>query len=197
VSRDGAHWAAYADHQAGRPVRPLFADVLELAGPAAGRTAVDLGCGAGIETAALLRAGWQTYAIDAAPGTAERLRRIAEGGPLTVRETDLAALDRLPAADLVYAGYALPYVAGAAFDRLWRLIRDCLRPGGWLAVNLFGDRDEWAGTPGETFLDEAAARRLVDGLELVRFAEEDADGPAYGGAKHWHVFDIIARSTAR
>jgi trans-aconitate methyltransferase len=193
VTRDGAHWAAYNDDQGGRPARPLLADALALAGAGVGRRALDLGCGAGIETAALLRAGWAAYAIDAAPGTCQRLHRIAAGGPLTVQVADLARLDRLPSAALVYAGYALPYLAPAAFHRLWRLIRGCLQPGGWLVVNLFGDRDEWAGTPGETFLSEPAARALLAGLDVHRFAVEDAVGPARGGPKHWHVFDIIAR----
>ncbi|MET3423866.1 hypothetical protein BJ973_003078 [Actinoplanes tereljensis] len=37
----------------------------------------------------------------------------------------------------------------------------------------------------------------MDGLELVRLDEEDAEGPAYCGTKHWHVFDVLARASAR
>ncbi|MEU4236971.1 methyltransferase domain-containing protein [Actinoplanes sp. NPDC026619] len=188
-TRDAAHWAGYNDAQAGRAVRELCADVIELAGPGAGRTAVDLGCGAGIEAAALLAAGWRVHAVDSAPGTIERVG-VHEG--LTVVEADLATLGGLPAAGLIYSGYSLQYLAPEGFERLWGMIRDSLRPGGWLAVDLLGDRDEWAGTPGETFLSEGAVRALVDGLDLVRLDEEDAEGPAYGGTKHWHVFHVVA-----
>ncbi|GAA0582752.1 hypothetical protein GCM10010172_79870 [Paractinoplanes ferrugineus] len=100
--------------------------------------------------------------------------------------------DRLPEAGLVHSGYSLQYLAPADFERVWRLIRECLAPGGWLAVDLLGDRDEWAGTPGETFVSERAVRTLVDGLELVRLDEEDGEGPAYGGTS-WHVFHVLAR----
>ena len=113
---------------------------------------------------------------------------------LSIEVRDLALPDGLPRADLVYSGYSLQYLAPGDFGPVWRQIRESIRPGGWLAVNLLGDRDEWAGTPGETFLGEPAVRRLVDGLEVVKFVEEDADGPAWSGTKHWHVFHVIARS---
>jgi trans-aconitate methyltransferase len=137
------------------------------------------------------------HAIDVAPGTPERVSRAAggdSGGRLTVEATDLRALRRLAPTDLVYAGYSLPYLPPSDFDRVWRLVAGSLRPGGWLAVNLFGERDSWAATADETFLSRDAARALFDGLEIVRFEEEDAEGPSYSGPKHWHVFDVIARS---
>lgn len=195
VARNGEHWAAYNDDRRDRAPRPLCAEVLSLAGDGGGRAALDVGCGAGVETAAMLDAGWRVCAMDSAPGTRERVLRTAGAGHggLTVDTTDLGEIDRLPPADLVYAGYSLPYVAPRDFPRVWGLIRASLRPGAWLAVNLFGDRDSWAGTPDETFLDEASVRALFDGLRIVRFGEEDAPGESYGGPKHWHVFDVIAR----
>ncbi|MCU7728129.1 class I SAM-dependent methyltransferase [Actinoplanes sp. KI2] len=197
AGRDGLHWADYNDRQAGRSVRELCAELIGLAGPGAGRRAVDLGCGAGIETRALLDAGWRVHAIDSAPGTAERVLATAGADErLRIEERDLALPDELPPADLVYSGYSLQYLPPESFAPAWRRIRSSLRPGGWLAVNLLGDRDEWAGTPGETFLDEPAVRRLAEGLEVVKLVEEDADGPAWSGTKHWHVFHLIARRGA-
>ena len=199
AGRDGSHWADYNDAQTGRPVRELCAELIGLAGPGEGRRAVDLGCGAGIETRALLDAGWRVHAIDSAPGTAERVLATAGADDrLTIDVREFALLDGLPPADLVYSGYSLQYLAPEDFEAVWRQVRASLRPGGWLAVNLLGDRDEWAGTAGETFLGEAGVRRLLDGLDVLKFDEEDADGPAWSGTKHWHVFHVIARSgTAR
>jgi hypothetical protein len=48
--RSGTHWAEYNDSQRGREVRPLCSELIALAGDGAGRDAIDLGCGAGIET---------------------------------------------------------------------------------------------------------------------------------------------------
>jgi trans-aconitate methyltransferase len=103
----------------------------------------------------------------------------------------------LPQADLIYAGYALPYTRPERFEAMWPALLRNLQPGGWLAVNLFGDRDSWADEPEETFLTEAAARALFAGLEVVRFDVEDEDGVAFSGPKHWHVFDVIARRRLR
>lgn len=190
------HWVAYNDGQSGRKTRPLCEDLIALAGPGAGRNAIDLGCGAGVETRALLQAGWRVFAVDAAPGTRRRVLDTIDGidpAALTIEVIDLHALQELPAADLIYAGYSLPYVHPADFPRVWRLIRASLRPGAWLAVNLSGERDSWAGNSEETFLSETVARALFAGLDVVRFAEEDQQGPSYSGSKHWHVFDVIAR----
>ncbi|ROP27711.1 methyltransferase family protein [Couchioplanes caeruleus] len=194
VARTEEHWAAYNDDQHDRQPRPLCEELVALAGHGEGRPALDIGCGAGVETSTLLRAGWRVHAIDSAPGTPERVwRTVGDRDGLTIEVNDLSTLGELPAVDLVYAGYSLPYLAPRDFPRIWAMIRKSLRPGAWLAVNLFGERDSWASNPSETFLTEAAARSLFDGLHIVRFVEEDAPGESYSGLKHWHVFDVIAR----
>jgi trans-aconitate methyltransferase len=189
---DHAHWAAYNARQSGRPVRDLCRRAMELAGPGAGRTAIDLGCGAGIETRALLDAGWRVLAIDGEPGTEARLLRAIGGRHerLTVRTENFIDLTALPSADLIYSGYALPYQPRESFDRLWALV-GAARPG-VLAVNVLGDRDAWAGDETQTFLTAAEARDLAAGLRIAHWHEEDAVGPAFSGPKHWHVFDLIA-----
>ena len=47
-----------------------------------------------------------------------------------------------------------------------------------------------------TFHSADQARALLDGLEIVHWDEEDADGTAYTGPKHWHVFHVVARRPA-
>ncbi|AGL14325.1 trans-aconitate 2-methyltransferase [Actinoplanes sp. N902-109] len=192
MAHDDAHWIAYNAGQGGRPVRPLLLTALEQAGP--GRTAIDLGCGAGVETRALLAAGWRVHAIDGSPETEALVKRTVGGvhPRLTVSVRHFAELTELPPADLIHAGYSLPYQPPESFRRVWQLMLAALRPGGLLAVNLFGANDEWAGTPGETYLTLEAVRDLVAGLEIRSWQEEDAVGPAYSGSKHWHVFDIVA-----
>jgi trans-aconitate methyltransferase len=193
---DDAHWAIYNDRQRGRRPRELLMRALDLAGPAGGRTALDLGCGAGIESKALLDAGWWVQAIDGEPGTEGRLLRTVGGrhDRLTVRVSPFGELaGTLPRADLIYAGYSLPYQRREAFDRLWQRLRTALNPGGLLAVNLFGERDEWAGDELMTFLTEGEVRGMTDGLETIYWYEEDEPGLAFGGPKHWHVFDLVMR----
>lgn len=89
---------------------------------------------------------------------------------------------------------ALPFVQRSAFERLWRTVLGCLRPGGVLAVDLFGDRDDWAGRTDGTYLSRSQVDELVTGLEVLELLEEERDGRAFSGPKHWHTYQIIARA---
>jgi trans-aconitate methyltransferase len=194
-----AHWTEYNDAQDTREVRPLLREVLALAGPGDGRTAVDLGCGLGRETDALLRAGFRTHAVDMHPDTEAKVRahtRPADHPLLTVHAVPFGLVRALPHAHLIYAGYSLPYAAPTDLPRLWALVRRTLRPGGWLAVNLFGEHDSYNGRQAGTYLARGQVERMLDGLEIVRLDEQDADGSSFSGPKHWHLFDVIARRPA-
>jgi len=198
--RDPARWPAYNAAQRGRPVRDLCRRVLDLAGPGDGRLALDLGCGAGVETAAMLDAGWRVVALDPAPGTGDLVHAVVgpgDRGRLAVHEAgfaDVSSLVRPAAVQLVHASYALPHVPRAVFDDAWRQVRAALSPGGWLAVDLFGDRDSWAGAPDETFLTRAEVGDLLAGLGVVVLDEVEEDGEAFSGPKHWHTYAVVARA---
>ena len=187
------HWTRYNQAQPGRPVRPLCERAIAAAGPGAGRLAVDAGCGAGIETDALLAAGWRVLAID---GDLPSVRALAAAHPSTPG-LDIVHADLrdavLPPVDLFHAGYSLPFVPPEAFDDLWLRIRESLRRGARLAVDLFGDRDSWADRSWLTIHDAAGVERRVDGLVDVEIDEEDRDGVSFVGPKHWHVFHVLAR----
>ena len=197
ATEEGPDWAAYYRHTRGREPRPLFAKGLAAfaeAGVPPGR-AVEIGFGDGTETLALLRAGWRVTAIDPTPEAADDLRA-------TVSATDAPRLEiitapaqdvDLPPFDLVYAGYALSFIQREAFRRFWAHLKDRLRPGGLLVVNIFGVRDTWAGDPDMTFIARGDVERMVDGLDVIAIDEEDQDGDSFAGRKHWHVFDIVAR----
>ena len=190
-------WADYYRKVAGRDVRPLFAAgmaAVQGAGVVPG-AAVEIGFGDGTESVALLRAGWHVTAIDPTPSAATLLREKVPPAALARLDivTDDAESAALPEFDLLYAGYALPFIEPAKFPAVWSRIRERIRPGGFLVVNLFGVHDTWAGDHALTFLDRAGAEALVDGLEVISFREEDAEGPSASGPKHWHLFDVIAR----
>jgi SAM-dependent methyltransferase len=200
VTEDGPDWAAYYRHTLGREPRPLFAKGMAAVGAAAIAPghAVEIGFGDGTETLALLRAGWQVTAVDPTPDAATALRAQippADAGRLTILTTPAERAELAPF-DLLYAGYALPFIKPGAFAQAWRHIRERLRPRGFLIVNLFGVRDTWADNDEMTFVAREDVDRLVDGLDLITIDEEDQDGDSFSGPKHWHVFDIVARRPA-
>jgi SAM-dependent methyltransferase len=193
----GSDWAAYYRSTLGREPRPLFVKgmaAIEAAGISPGQ-AIEIGFGDGRETLALLEGGWRVLAIDPTPAAADVLQsqvpaHVADR--LEIRSVPAEDAE-LPPFDLLYAGYSLPFLGAAAFDRFWHAARSRLRPGGILVANFFGPHDSWAGREGMRFLDVEAVRRLVAGLELIALDEEDRDGDSFLGPKHWHLFDVIAR----
>ena len=190
-------WVAFFDGTEDRDLRPFFERATQAAGPPpADGVALELGCGSGIETLALLRAGWRVTAMDAsAEGIRRTQARAVEAGladRLTAQAATFETYVPTPA-DFVYAGASLPFCDPAAFPRVWDGIRGALRPGGLLAVHLFGVNDTWADQPAMNFHTAAGARALVDGLELVRFEEDENDGDSFMGPKHWHTFEVFAR----
>jgi len=201
-TQDPESWAAFYRHSAGREPRPLFVKGMA-ALTAAGvmpQQAVEVGFGDGTETMALLEAGWRVLAIDPSPAAEDRLRSevpASAADRLTIR-SEPAERVQLPPYDLLYAGYALPFLDAVAFPAFWAGVRDQLRPGGFIVANFFGPRDSWFGREEMSFLDSDAVRSLAEGLEVVALDEEDTDGDSFLGPKHWHVFDLIARApTAR
>ena len=128
---DPGTWAAFYRTTAGREPRPLFAKgmaALNLSGASKGQ-AVEIGFGDGTETLALLEAGWQVLAIDPAPAAAERLRslvRPAAAARLSVKSAPAEKI-KLPPFDLLYAGYALPFLDATSVGEFWAGMRHQLR----------------------------------------------------------------------
>lgn len=189
-------WSRYNETQVDRPeVRALARTVLDLAGPGAGRQAVDLGGGAGVETEAILRHGWDVLAIDHDPRAADfvsaRLTD-SERARLTFRTQDFTGIDALPASDLVHAAWSLPF-AGDRLPHLWGVILEALNPGGWLACELFGDRDTQAEDPDVATMTREQVDALLLPLDVVSLETVERDGISFTGPQHWHVFTVVAR----
>jgi SAM-dependent methyltransferase len=187
-------WEGYYAWNSGREPRPLLTRALEHYGEVAPQAvAVDVGCGDGIETRALLAAGFAVTAIDATEGAIDLLGRLPEAGSrLTPVLAAMQDAD-IPSCDLVYAGYALPFCPPDAFDEFWSRLRAALRPGGLLACDLFGDRDQWLGTPDMTFVTRDRVQDLVAGLDVRSVHEIEEEGMSFSGPKHWHTFQVVAR----
>lgn len=188
----------------GRPVRATTLraiDAFEREGRAPG-VAIDLGCGSGQDTVALLDAGWRVLAIDASEDGLARLRdrpRCAEGiasGQLEVRRQGFEEIE-LPPCDLLNASFSIPFCPPGFFVTLWSRLTNALPAGGRFAGQLFGDRHSWASIPDRSHQTRPEVERLFAGFILEHFQEEDrpsshdTDPPM-----HWHMFHINALKTA-
>ena len=111
--------------------------ILELLRPVRERAGLvlELGCGSGLLTRHLLRAGHRVLATDASPAMLELARKETEGAE--IRQLVLPD-DPIPAADaIVSVGHVLNYLPDrAALDQSLVAIAKALRPGGVVAIDL-------------------------------------------------------------
>lgn len=193
-------WKTYYEHHRDRPASSLLHTALGLASTQTNsRKAVDLGCGSGNETRALLQAGWDVLAIDRESAAIEMVHAIGLDYPTAKLETAtqrFESLESLPPSSLIHAGMALPFCHPDHFEKFWSVVMSALLPGGVFVGQLFGDKDDWASDTTRTFRSELEARVLFQGLSLKAFEIHEYVGPSMRGMKHWHRFDVIAQNPA-
>jgi SAM-dependent methyltransferase len=190
-----ATWSDYYKAVSGRKPRDLLAETLARFGSYSGR-AIDLGCGAGIETAELLSRGWHVLAIDHQPDALAHVHARVSPEQQVRLETQIAAFETviLPHSDLVWAGLSLPFCPPEYFDKLWGEIVTSLRSRSRFAGDFFGQRHVWVNNKQMTFHTVEQIRKLLQPLAIEFWNEEEGEKPtALQGIQHWHAFAVIAR----
>jgi len=192
---DEYDWGNYYLKIQGRKPRQLVLDALEKYPTGETLQAIDLGCGDGTESLALLRHGFHVLAVD---GSEAGIKRLMDKLPQEAQvrlQTQVAKFEEvdLPPADLIHASLSIPFCHPDHFPSLWEKIRNALTPSGRFAGQFFGVHDSWANDPDMTFHTEDQVHTMLNGLEIEYFHERDEDGEATSGPKHWHIFTVIAR----
>jgi 2-polyprenyl-6-hydroxyphenyl methylase/3-demethylubiquinone-9 3-methyltransferase len=131
--------------------------------PLTGRTALDVGCGAGLLTEPLARLGAHVTGIDAAPELIEAARTHAGESGLAIRYVagEVAELDGK--FDLVTALEVVEHVADPA--SFVRTLADRLAPGGLLVMS----------TPNRTGLSKLLTITLAEGFGRIPKGTHDYD----------------------
>jgi SAM-dependent methyltransferase len=171
------------------------------------RLAIDVACGEGRDTRAILaRRGWAVVAFDAdETGVARTQASLAAHqrprgrvGRLCFEDLALGAHDLPDRADLVNASFALPFCPPECFPRVWAWIMGVLAPGGRFAGQFFGDRDEWRAVRPKSHYTRAEVESLLAPFEIEWLDEVEKEGEdAMGGVKHHHVYHVVARIRSR
>ena len=191
-------WLKYYKDQTGRPPRAIMNKAISCCAEADGitpRRAADLGCGEGTETLALLRLGWHVLAIDQKPEAIALLEEKVDPEHRALLATRVAIMETfdLPPLDLFLACFSLPFCRPAYFPALWETVKKSLVPGGIFAGQLFGLRDSWASNHQMTFHAREGIEELLGSFDVIELREEEEDGHASSGPKHWHLFHVVAR----
>lgn len=197
MSEEDNGWKEYYHKIKGRAPRQLLLDVLTYYSDENNkqRTAIDLGCGDGTESALLLERGWNVLAIDGEPAAIQHLLLKVPEEKRALLRTQVAKFEdvSLPPADLIHASFSLPFCPPADFNVFWSKIVNAIKPVGRFAGQFFGVRDSWANEHDMTFHTEDQVHAMFEDFEMESFHEQDEDGTSASGPKHWHFFTVIAR----
>lgn len=183
----------YYKNTSNLPPSPLLIEALGYL-ESNGKTALDLGCGAGRDTKLLLEKGFQVTAMDSEASSKKYIDQLKPSSSLTYTISTFEDF-KYEHYDLINARYSLPFNPSRSFPSVMNKIIKSLNPGSIFVGQFFGVNDAWnVPTSNMTFLEKQGILDYLSSLEILILNEKDEDGAlANGSAKHWHVFDVIAR----
>jgi len=190
-------WNAYYSRTNAREPSSSLQRAVSLLPQTNEKTALDLGCGAGVETRFLLEQGFRVTAVDRQTDMREYLLSLPSQHRLQVIHTSFETL-AFDCYDLIHARHSLPFLASESFRAVWESIQGALNPGGVFVGTFFGPHDGWwqAYHHHMTFLERSQVEALMGHWHIIELVEQENDAKtALGEEKHWHIFHVIAQCT--
>jgi len=160
--------------------------------PPQAKTAIDLGCGNGRDTVALLADGWQVTAVDSSQEGIELVLLNAKEVGIKNLTVQCTSFENVQWSDayLVNASLSLPFCPHHEFEAVWDNVVLSIQKGGVFTGHFFGVNDDWKEL---ILLNADDIQRLFTQFEIIELKEVEEDKPsATGPMKHWHIFEVVA-----
>ena len=158
-----------------------------------GKTAIDLGAGAGNDAKYLLEKGFKVTCIDKEEKSKDIIMsQITQNENLKFELQEFENI-KLHKADLIYSCFSLHFCNPEKFDNLMDEIMENVNLNGFFVGNFLGEEDGWYGNDKMTFLSKERVLDYFKDFEIKYYAEKKyVKDVVIGGKKNWHVFEIIA-----
>lgn len=187
-------WQPYLQKSLNKPPNPVTTAAAKL-NHSGFNKAVDVGCGVGNDSAALLDLGYQVAAYD---GSAEAVRicseRFANEPDFYIEQARFESFD-YPQTGLVIAFSSLFFCEPEYFAAAWFNLKSAIQPGGVFVGHFLGPEDDWAqGYRLPTCpLSKARVLSLFDAFRIHTYKEQNEIGSTrLGFDKNWHTHQVLA-----
>ena len=158
-----------------------------------GKTAIDLGAGAGNDAKFLLEKGFKVTCIDKEEKSKDIIMsQITQNENLKFELQEFENI-KLHKADLIYSCFSLHFCNPEKFNDMMNEIINNINTNGFFVGNFLGEEDGWYGNDKMTFLLKERALDYFKDFEIKYYAEKKyVKDAVIGRKKNWHIFEIIA-----
>jgi SAM-dependent methyltransferase len=195
IDNTSERWKKYYEAIGEREARDTLLKALEMFDHAQNLSAIDIGCGNGIDTVELLKRGWKVFAVDKEIHAIELIRKRVISDNLQTSVRNFEDMTLPTNIDLINASYSLPFCHPDKFREVWTKITLALKPGGYFTGHFFGPNDDWAYSKEMTFFSYEQLIQLFKEFDVINIEENEEDKPTAISSelKHWHVFKVLLR----
>jgi SAM-dependent methyltransferase len=159
-------------------------------------TAIDLGCGIGIESLELLRQGWRVLSVDLEQEALDYLSGNIPDAVKNHSQTFCGSFEdvEFPKCDFIWAGNCLPFCPAEHLQTVLTRIADALNPGGRFAGDFFAPRHAWAKNKNINTFTTEELKDAFPTLDAEYWTVGEGEAQATPrDAVHWHVHTVVMR----
>jgi len=175
------------------PHRKMLEKIVDL-NSSNNKTAIDLGCGVGNDTAYLLGQGYKVTAIDNSSAAIEIcLQRFQDSQNISILQKSFENCSFIKST-LFIAFSSLFFCKSSLFKETWQRIVDSIEIYGMFCGDFLGTEDSWAKSELINVVTKNELISLFQGFEILFIKERNEAGQcALGKPKHWHSYTVAAR----
>lgn len=189
------HWEKFVKATKNRKPINYLIEAVKILNSQKGK-ALDIGCGAGIDSKYLAENGFKVEAIDLNKTSVEETKKICEGLAVNAILKNVNDYVITPNNfDLIIAWNTLSFLGKEEAERILLDIKNGLKENGLFVFSVFGPKDDWAKNHSEmSFWTKEELKNTLSGMDFIKFSEEKQKKPgATGNIKFWHLIQGITR----